>query len=644
MTALAGVWRLDGAAAAESCRAMNSAQAIYGPDGEGFWDEGDIAFGLRRFDCLDEDRFDTPPLTSSCGRYHLVADVRLDDRDGLSVALGLDPSRAAHSSDTRLLLAAWERWQTGLFDHVYGDYAFAVWDTRERQLTLARDALGTKPLQYHRQDGLFAFASMAKGLHALADVPIGPNLSRVTELLALLPEGGPETWFQDIYRVEPGHYVQVTATGQTAHRHWNPSRTMPVPETFEAQVEGLRQHLDRAVQARLRGAGRRIGSHLSAGLDSSAVAATAARLMADRGGRVTAFTSSPRAGFVLPGTPGQVEDETELAAATAALYPNMDHVVLRNDGRDLTAGLDRGFHLLERPALNICNTRWMDHIHEEARRLDLNVLLVGAMGNMTFSFDGKTRPGELLKKGDLVGFWRQGHALAREKRMNWKGYWAQALGPWMPTVLWRIISRIRGRIAVLGDYSAVKESAVEAYDLKRRARDLGHDLEYRSEADAFAQRLRILRRVDFGNYAKGVTGGWGLDVRDPTSDRRLVEYCLALPTEAYLNDGLPRRLARVGLTDRLPAVVLEERRKGYQAADWFENVQASRESLLQEVRRLRNVDGVADVLDLDRLETLLESMPEKGWTTRETMRDYRLVVLRAVSVGHFMRKATRTNA
>ena len=98
------------------------------------------------------------------------------------------------------------------------------------------------------------------------------------------------------------------------------------------------------------------------------------------------------------------------------------------------------------------------------------------------------------------------------------------------------------------------------------------------------------------------------------------------------------------MTDRLPARVLEERRKGYQAADWFENVQTSRESLLQEVRRLRNVDGVADVLDLDRLETLLQSMPEKDWTNRETMRHYRLLVLRGVSAGHFMRKATRTNA
>jgi len=272
------------------------------------------------------------------------------------------------------------------------------------------------------------------------------------------------------------------------------------------------------------------------------------------------------------------------------------------------------------------------------------VLLVGAMGNMTFSYDGKTLPGELLNKGDLVGFLRQGHALSREKRMNWKGYLAQALGPWMPTALWRFASRLRGRIAVLGDYSAVKESAVVAHDLRRRARDRGHDLEYRSEADAFAQRLRILGRVDFGNYAKGVMGGWGLDVRDPTADRRLVEYCLALPTEAFLNDGLPRRLARLGLTDRLPAVVLEERRKGYQAADWFENVQTSRASLLQEVRRLRNVDGVADVLDLDRLERLLESMPERDWTNPEAMRDYRLVVLRGVSAGHFMRKAARTNA
>lgn len=644
MTALAGVWRLDGQEAGGWCRMMNSAQAVYGPDGEGLWDGGDIALGLRRFDCLDEDRFDAPPLTSRCGRYHLVADVRLDDREGLAEALGLDAAEAANSSDSRLLLASWERWQTGLFDHVYGDYAFAVRDGHDRQLILARDALGAKPLHYYRRDGVFAFASMAKGLHALPEVPVAPNPSRVAEILALMPETGPETCFQNICRVEPGHYVRVTVTGQTAHRHWKPDRSMPVPSTFEDQVEGLRRRLDRAVQSRLRGAGRRIGSHLSAGLDSSAVASTAARLMAGRGGRVTAFTSSPRADFALPGNPGQVEDETGLAAATAALYPNMDHVVLRNDGRDLTAGLDRSFHLFERPVLNICNARWMDHIHDEARRLGLNVLLVGTMGNFSLSHDGMTLPAELLRKGDPVEFLRQGAALSRAKRMNWKGYLSKALGPWLPGFLWRGINRTRGRIVSLGDYSAVTEGAVAAHDLHRRARERGHDLEFRPDKDAFAQRLRLLGRVDQGNYTKGVVGGWGLDVRDPTADRRLVEYCLALPTGTFLHDGLPRRLARLGLTDRLPAAVLTERRKGYQAADWFENVTTSRDSLLQEVRRLRNVDGAPEVLDLDRMEALLESMPQEGWTDPGIMRRYRLLVLRGVSAGHFMRKASRTNA
>lgn len=644
MTALAGVWRLDGQEAGGWCRTMNNAQALYGPDGEGLWEGGDIAFGLRRFDCLDEDRFDAPPLASRCGRYHLVADVRLDDREGLAAALGLDAAVAASSSDSRLLLASWERWRTGLFDHVYGDYAFAVWDGHERQLILARDALGARPLHYYRRDGLFAFASMAKGLHALPEVPIAPNASRVAEILALMPETGPETCLQGIYRVEPGHFVSVTARGQTAYRHWNPDRSMPVPSTFEDQMAGLRDHLDRAVQSRLRGAGRRIGSHLSAGLDSAAVASTAARLMAEKGGRVAAFTASPRAGFALPGNPGQVEDETDLAAATAALYPNMDHVVLRNDGRDLTTGLDRSFHLFERPVLNICNARWMDHIHDEARRLGLNVLLVGTMGNMSLSHDGMTLPAELLRRGDPIEFIRQGSALSRAKRMNWKGYLSRAFGPWMPRFLWRTINRARGRIVVLNDYSAVAESAVAAHDLHRRARERGHDLEYRPDADAFDQRLRLFWRVDQGNYTKEVVGGWGLDVRDPTADRRLVEFCLALPTGAFLHDGLPRRLARLGLADRLPPAVITERRKGYQAADWFENVMTSRDSLLQEVRRLRNVDGTPEVLDLDRMEALLESMPREGWTDPRIMRRYRLLVLRGVSAGHFMRKASRTNA
>lgn len=623
---------------------MAHAQRMYGLDGEGAWDGGNIAFALRRSDRLDEDRFDVPPLVSGCGRYTLMADVRLDDRAGLAAALDIRNGESAVMSDTRLVLRAWEKWQLGLFGHVYGDFALAVWDSCERQLTLARDALGAKPLHFHHGNGFVAFASMAKGLHALPDVPIEPDEAALAGLLALIPESGSGTWFRHVWRVEPGHYVQFGQQGMVSRRHWNPDRNQPVPADFEAQVEGFSELLDRAVAARLRGAGKRVGSHLSAGLDSAAVTATAARLMAEQGGQVTAFTAAPRRGTDLPGKPGRIEDESRLATATARLYPNIDHRVVRSGGHDLAGPLDQAFLLFERPVLNICNLGWTNRINDEARQLGLAVMLVGNAGNMSFSYDGMTLPGELLMRGDIGGLVREGRALVRSGRMRWKGYFARALGQFVPDTLWRVAGRSWGRVTGLGDYSALSESAAVQYDIVARADAAGHDLGYRAESDAFAQRLRVLRRFDPGNYNKGMLAGWGLDVRDPTADRRLVEYCLALPTGAFLADGLPRRLARVGLADRLPLDVIGERAKGYQAADWFEDLTNSRHALCDEVRRLRHVKGAADLLDLDRLDAALENLPTEGWERPEVEREYRLKLLRGISTGHFLRKASRTNA
>jgi asparagine synthase (glutamine-hydrolysing) len=82
--------------------------------------------------------------------------------------------------------------------------------------------------------------------------------------------------------------------------------------------------------------------------------------------------------------------------------------------------------------------------------------------------------------------------------------------------------------------------------------------------------------MDQGNYNKGVLGGWGVDMRDPSADRRLVEFCLSVPPEQFLAGGVPRSLARRAFADRLPPEVLRERRKGYQAADWFEGMSVSR--------------------------------------------------------------------
>src|SRR5262245_33969500 len=151
MTALAGLWRFDDRPnAAEGCARMLAAQEIYGPHDGAQCCDGSIALGRRLMRILPEDAYDRQPLLGGKGRFILVGDVRLDNRDELTDALQIPRSQACTLCDTAILLAAFEQWEEGCLERLVGDYAFAVWDGARRRLLLARDPLGQRPLHYHR--------------------------------------------------------------------------------------------------------------------------------------------------------------------------------------------------------------------------------------------------------------------------------------------------------------------------------------------------------------------------------------------------------------------------------------------------------------------------------------------------------------
>src|SRR5205085_1839103 len=106
-----------------------------------------------------------PRAAAGGGRYSLVADVRLDNRAELAASLGLQ--RADALADSAILAASLERWGEDAPRRLIGDFAFAWFDREDRRLLLARDALGQRPLFWHRQREFVAFASMPRGLHAL---------------------------------------------------------------------------------------------------------------------------------------------------------------------------------------------------------------------------------------------------------------------------------------------------------------------------------------------------------------------------------------------------------------------------------------------------------------------------------------------
>jgi asparagine synthase (glutamine-hydrolysing) len=644
MTALAGLWRFDGRPdAADGCGRMLAAQAFYGPDAGAQWSESDVALGRRLMRLLPEDAYDRQPLMSSDGRYVLVADVRVDNRDELTEALRIPAWQARSLCDAAILLVAIERWEDFCLERIIGDYAFALWDGARRRLLLARDPLGQRPLHYHRGDKFFAFASMPKGLHALAEVPYAPDEDRIAEFLALMLENGPQSFFQGVERVEPGHVVTVTPTGLVTRRHWQPTRRRIVLNGPAEYAEALRDLLDQSVRCRLRGA-EDVGATLSGGFDSAAVAATAARLLAPSGRRVIAYTAVPREGYDGLAPRNRIVDEGPYAATTAAQYPNMEHVLIRSHDRSPLDVLDRSFFLFDRPLLNISSRVWGNSICDAVRERKLTVLLTGALGNLGLSYNGLELLPELFRNGRWLRWLREARALVTPGGMRWRGVLANTLGPWCPAALWVWLNRVvHGSPFEIEDYTAINSRRLAELDLPARAKARGLNLAYRPWKDSFAVRLWALRRGDPGNYNKGTLGGWHIDMRDPTADVRLLEFCLAVPTEQFLSGGKQRALARRALSDRLPRCVLEERRRGLQVADWHEGLTAVRDRVAAELGRLDACAPARKALDLPRLHRLVETWPTGGWERDEVSVPYRLTLLRGIAIGHFLRRATGGN-
>jgi asparagine synthase (glutamine-hydrolysing) len=645
MTVLAGLWNIDHRPGASTeCARMLAAQGRFGPDPANVWSGGDVALGRQLMRLLPEDAYDRQPLQAGGGRLVLVADLRLDNRAELTAELRISTSEADRLCDAAILLAAFERWGESSVERLIGDYAFALWDATERRFILARDPLGQRPLHYHRGNGLFAFSSMPKGLHSLASVPRELEEESVAEYLMLMSVTGSRSFFRGIERVMPGHIVTVTPDSLTARRHWQPHPRTVRLQRSEEYHEALLAHLDTAVKCRLRGA-KDVGAELSGGLDSSAVTSTAARLLAPSGGKVIAFTAVPRESYEGPKRRNRIINEGAHAAATAALYPNIEHVLVRGGTKSPLDLLDRSFLSVEEPIGGLCNFLWGNEIFEAARKRKLTVLLNGQVGNMGLSYAGLELLPELFRSGRWLHLWRETRALVAQKRLRWPGAALKTLGHWIPTPIWIWIHQAAHKSPVSPDiYSIINPQQITELGLHARAKKRGKDLYYRPWKDGRALRMFALQRTDLGSFNKGVLYASQVDRRDPTSDIRLLEFCLAVPTEEFLRGGVPRALARNALRGRVPSVVLEETRKGYQVADWHESLTADRARIVEEIERLEACPAAVRALDLPRLRRLAEEWPQDGWDREDVILSYRVGLVGAVTAGHFIRRATGANA
>jgi asparagine synthase (glutamine-hydrolysing) len=485
----------------------------------------------------------------------VIASARLDRVADLvrEVAPWLEGQPSPSAAD--LILAAYFRWQNRCPEHLLGDFAFVIWDSRQRSLLAARDPLGIKPLHYARSGTRWCLASEVLCLLAHPDASPELDLESVGDFLTGTDHPQDRTFFRQIRRLPPGHCLHLdlrtTATAEHLWRYWSLDRQIePCSETEAA--ERFRSLLRQAVGDRLPASPEVAAIALSGGLDSATVASLACRERARTGAPRTLI-----AGSLVFDTLGECDERPylrtilehlEIPAVTVeaerfwflgdpeAYQPEIDTPVLSWEGsyRQLLRGLaDHGVGVL-------LTGHGADHLLKGSRRV----------------YSDRLRHGDARALIEVVGY-------AQRESRDWHFLYKYLAAPLIPVPFENLLRRISGRSLTppdvpswiapeLAQATGLQARLHTSWDCRRHMRSAHQEIR-----ELFAQ-ADYLRSVEW--YDRNAAP-FGIEMRHPFLDRRLVELVLATPPRHLFRLGVYKPLLRQATVGLLPEAVRLRRDK-----------------------------------------------------------------------------------
>ncbi len=529
-----------------------------GPDAVGYHVDGSVGLGVARLRVIDLETGDQPIGTED-GSATVVLNGEIYDLEQHRAALVARGHRLRSRSDTEVIAHAWEESGEHVTDRLNGMFAFAIWDRARKQLFLARDRMGEKPLYYTVADGWLIFASELRALLAHPAASARLDLEGLARYLAYEYVPDPHSILADITKLPPGH-VLVAAGGRIeTRRYWDiPFR--PEPEVDErVWCEEIARRFDRAVALRLV-SDVPLGCFVSGGIDSTVVAGTAAHQRA----RIRTFSV---------GYEGTPHDERRYARIVADHF-GTQHEELVVSAADAAGLLERLGGLLDEPLADMSFVPL--HLLSCAARRSVTVALTGDGGDELFAgypsmaADRWHRAFARLPRGVLAAL-RRGAATLPASVTPFRDFLAavdydadarnQALiGGLSPARVATILSReARSRLDGFdpyGDIAAVLASCT--------TEDVTARLIYRYCKQYLAGQNLV--NTDRASMATG------LELRAPFLDHTFVEFLGRIPSRLKLSGfGNQKALLKRALAARLPPAIRRRGKQGFGVpfGDWF---------------------------------------------------------------------------
>ncbi len=557
MCGIAGILNLEGKyydGLDRHLNVMNELQIHRGPDGKGTWSHKNKHIGLahRRLSIIDLSTGDQPMKD----RYGNILVFNGEIYNYIELKQELSEYSFQTSSDTEVILAAYQKWGEDCVDHFEGMFAFALWDESKQKLFCARDRFGIKPFYYYKKNKLFYFASEAKALLPFLD-EAKTNLDSLKDYLTfqLILDG--KTLFEDIYELLPAHKMVLTNGQVNIRKYWDVDYSLDYDHTPKYFYEKIQELMYDSVNKHVR-SDVPVGAYLSGGIDSSIVASLASKLTNYK--EFQAFTGK----FSI----SEVYDESKYARALARERGINLHEIDLNSNDFINSIEDIIYHL-DYPIAGPGSFPQY-HVSKLASE-NLKVVLGGQGGDEIFG--GYTRYliayFEQCIKGAIDGTLNNGNyvvtyesiipnlsALKNYKPLL-KEFWREGLFEDLDKRYFRLINRSLTfsdeiKWDELGYYSSYETFRKIFYqnNIKRESYfDNMTNFDFKTLLPAL---LQIEDRVSMAH---------GLESRVPFLNHKIVEFAAKIPADIKFKNGTLKRTLIKSMKKELPDEILNRKNK-----------------------------------------------------------------------------------
>ncbi len=623
-------------------RKLMGALQKYPADAVQTWHSKNVFLGCHAQWITPESVGEQLPYYDHQRQLAITADAIIDNRDELFERLQVEQEHRKRMPDSELILLAYLKWGEEAPKYLIGDFAFMIWDERRHLLFGARDFSGSRTLYYYHAQHRFAFCTIIEPLLSLPYVERKLNEDWLAEFLAIPgmfeAVSTSSSVYQAIKQIPPSHTISICEGKVKLRRYYTLSAGESLKlKSNQEYEEAFREVFQSAVTARLR-THRQVGAHLSGGLDSGSVVSFAAHTLRKENKRLHTFSYIPVGDFKDWTPKHRMADERPYIQSIVQHVGNITDHYFDFEGKSPFTEVDDWLDAMEAPYKFFENSFWLKGIYERAHQQQIGVLLNGARGNFSISWGPALDfQANLLKKWNWIRFFREVQLYSKNTGISRSRIW--------PVVRRKAFPFINGIFSSNDSFESpalIHPEFAKRTNIYHKLQEHGIDHTGTPVQNVYEARKKHFEQLYYwttnGTVGTKLSLRYSLWDRDPTNDLRVIRFCLSVPEEQYVQNGVDRALIRRSTKSYLPDKVrLNQRVRGIQGADGIHRMAPSWNTFIEELQQLSRDPEVSEYLNIGAVKQAISKVREQPHPKYIYDAEFK-ILMRSLIVYRFIKK------